>query len=209
MDGEKAFKLRLYKMPEEEIPWEYNKRREMQEIIPGLFLGPYSAACKSELGSLTSAGITHIVCVRQRMLTSLVKPNFPEVFTYLVLDIEDNEVQNIMQYFPKVNDFILTCLKAGGKCLVHGTTGCSRSATLVQAFIMRHFDRSCSDVSEYIQKRRFCICPNMNFTRQLEDYAPICKAYHTTLAPADQQRGSVKRKWEAESSSDMDWNNAS
>uniref|UniRef100_A0A8D2JNZ4 Uncharacterized protein n=1 Tax=Sciurus vulgaris TaxID=55149 RepID=A0A8D2JNZ4_SCIVU len=32
--------------------WTYPMRREMQEILPGLFLGPYSSAMKSKLFSL-------------------------------------------------------------------------------------------------------------------------------------------------------------
>ena len=36
----------------------------IQEIVPGLYLGPYASAGKKMAASLKSAGITHIVCVR-------------------------------------------------------------------------------------------------------------------------------------------------
>lgn len=32
-----------------EVDWQYPMRREMQEILPGLYLGPYSAATKSRV----------------------------------------------------------------------------------------------------------------------------------------------------------------
>lgn len=32
-----------------EVDWQYSMRREMQEILPGLYLGPYSAATKSRV----------------------------------------------------------------------------------------------------------------------------------------------------------------
>lgn len=41
-------------------------RREMQEIVAGVFLGPYAAASKRAYDKLKGAGITHIVCIRHR-----------------------------------------------------------------------------------------------------------------------------------------------
>lgn len=40
-------------------------RRSMQEIIPGVFLGPYSAAQKHCRSVLLDNGISFIICVRQ------------------------------------------------------------------------------------------------------------------------------------------------
>lgn len=45
--------------------WSYSMRRNMQEIIPGVFLGPYSAAQKHCRSVLLENGISHIICVRQ------------------------------------------------------------------------------------------------------------------------------------------------
>ena len=53
--------------------WTYTMRREMQEIVPGLFLGPWAAAGKKNLSKLESAGITHIVCVRQEIEKNFIK----------------------------------------------------------------------------------------------------------------------------------------
>ena len=36
----------------------------VQEIVPGVYLGPYASAGKKMAASLKSVGITHIVCVR-------------------------------------------------------------------------------------------------------------------------------------------------
>lgn len=60
--------------------WTYTMRRSMQEIIPGLYLGPYSAAMKSKLESLTAHGITHIICVRQNIEAHCIRANFPDRF---------------------------------------------------------------------------------------------------------------------------------
>lgn len=55
-----------------------------QEVVPGLFLGPYSAASRSKLDSLLEHGITHIVCVRQDIEANFIKPNFPDKFKYAI-----------------------------------------------------------------------------------------------------------------------------
>ena len=52
----------------------------MQEVVRGLYLGPYSAASRSKLQTLLDCGITHIVCVRQNIEAHFIKPNFPDKF---------------------------------------------------------------------------------------------------------------------------------
>ncbi|MGH0139717.1 UNVERIFIED_CONTAM: hypothetical protein FKN15_019732 [Acipenser sinensis] len=56
---------------------------------------------KSKLPVLEKLGITHIVCVRQDIEANFIKPNFPQKFRYLVFDIADNPVENIIRYFPR------------------------------------------------------------------------------------------------------------
>ena len=69
--------------------WTYTMRRDMQvvmmmmmmmimmmimqEIVPGLYLGPYAAAGKKNFSKLESAGITHVVCVRQEIEKNFIK----------------------------------------------------------------------------------------------------------------------------------------
>lgn len=58
--------------------WAYTMRRAMQEIVPGLYLGPYSSATKSKLVLLTNMGITHVVCVRQDIEAHVIRPHFED-----------------------------------------------------------------------------------------------------------------------------------
>uniref|UniRef100_A0A8C5XPS4 Serine/threonine/tyrosine-interacting protein n=1 Tax=Microcebus murinus TaxID=30608 RepID=A0A8C5XPS4_MICMU len=142
--------------------WTYPMRREMQEILPGLFLGPYSSAMKSKLPILQKHGITHIICIRQNIEANFIKPNFQPLFRYLVLDIADNPVENIIRFFPMV-----------GKVLVHGNAGISRSAAFVIAYIMETFGMKYREAFAYVQERRFCINPNIGFVHQLQEYEAI------------------------------------
>lgn len=122
--------------------WKYAMRRNMQEIIPGLFLGPHSAAMKSHLDTLINSGITHIICVRQDIEAAFIRPHFIDKFKYLTLDIADSVNENIIPHFTKVKEFIEEALLLGGKVLIHGNSGISRSATLVLAFIMEKYKMS-------------------------------------------------------------------
>ncbi|XP_032451888.1 serine/threonine/tyrosine-interacting protein isoform X2 [Nasonia vitripennis] len=161
-----------------EVPkeWTYTMRRSMQEVVQGLFLGPYSAATKSKLDSLLEHGITHIVCVRQDIEAHFIKPNFPDKFKYLVLDIADNATENIIKHFKKVKSFIDEALNSGGKVLVHGNAGISRSAALVIAYLMETFGLKQEKAYSILQQRRFCINPNDGFMAQLREYEPIYQA---------------------------------
>uniref|UniRef100_A0A672Q9I7 Tyrosine-protein phosphatase domain-containing protein n=1 Tax=Sinocyclocheilus grahami TaxID=75366 RepID=A0A672Q9I7_SINGR len=152
--------------------WAYPMRREMQEILPGLFLGPYSAAMKSKLSMLEKQGITHIVCVRQDIEANFIKPNFPHKFRYLVLDIADNPVENIIRYFPMTKEFIDGCLETGGKVLVHGNAGISRRYTKIHNLLLFMVLKRL-DAFSHVQERRFCINPNVGFVHQLQEYEAI------------------------------------
>ncbi|NXF12430.1 STYX protein, partial [Smithornis capensis] len=160
--------------------WTYPMRREMQEILPGLFLGPYSSAMKSKLPILQKHGITHVICIRQNIEANFIKPNFQQLFRYLVLDIADNPVENIIRFFPMVkipsihtNVLIPFFISSSGKVLVHGNAGISRSAALVIAYIMETFGVKYRDAFTYVQERRFCINPNAGFVHQLQEYEAI------------------------------------
>ncbi|XP_066884567.1 serine/threonine/tyrosine-interacting protein isoform X3 [Kogia breviceps] len=172
--------------------WTYPMRREMQEILPGLFLGPYSSAMKSKLPILQKHGITHIICIRQNIEANFIKPNFQQLFRYLVLDIADNPVENIIRFFPMTKEFIDGSLQSGGKVLVHGNAGISRR-----------------DAFAYVQERRFCINPNAGFVHQLQEYEAIYLAKLTIqmMSPLQIERslsvhsgttGSLKRTHEEE-----------
>ncbi|CAH2003431.1 unnamed protein product [Acanthoscelides obtectus] len=114
--------------------------KTMHEIIPGVYLGSYTAAQRN---SLLENGINYIICVRQEYEAHFIKPQVSEpAFTYLTLDIQDNVTENIIRFFPKVRQFIDDALSHNCKVLVHGNNGNSRSATLVLAYLMEKYGLS-------------------------------------------------------------------
>ncbi|XP_014288725.1 serine/threonine/tyrosine-interacting protein [Halyomorpha halys] len=187
----------LQEFPSGSDEWKYSMRRCMQEIVPSLFLGPYSAAIKSKLDELKSHGITHIICVRHTLEANFIKPNFEDQFKYLVLEIADSVTENIIHLFPIVKKFVDECLASGGKVLVHGNAGISRSAALVLAYIMERYGITCKRAHEIVQHRRFCINPNEGFMAQLREFEAIYRAQRelTDVQPSS-AKGRHKRTCE-------------
>ncbi|KAF9025612.1 protein-tyrosine phosphatase-like protein [Rhodocollybia butyracea] len=145
-----------------DVEWKYEMRRECQEILPGLLLGPFVAS--KSLETLTSLGITHIVCIRDQKEAFSVKPRFPDQFMYMVLDVEDNEEQNLIRLFPGAKAFIDTAIANRGRVLVH----CNGGISLSPAFVVIRL--------HMVQNRRYCISPNGGFLTQIKEYEAIYRA---------------------------------
>eukprot|EP00123_Amoebidium_parasiticum_P008791 comp19026_c0_seq1/m.21421 comp19026_c0_seq1/g.21421 ORF comp19026_c0_seq1/g.21421 comp19026_c0_seq1/m.21421 type:complete len:233 (-) comp19026_c0_seq1:282-980(-) len=157
-------------------PWAYNMRRDMQEVLPGIFLGPYAAAKLGQLPQLEKAGITHIVCIREPQEAPFVRCNFEGRISYLVIEVHDSPGENIIHHFPRFRDFVNGSLSQGGRVLVHGNAGISRSAALLIAYVMERNGMGYDEAYLMVQSRRFCINPNEGFCAQLSEYEPIYKA---------------------------------
>jgi len=182
----------------QDVEWKYEMRRECQEILPGLILGPLQAA--KSLGVLQSLDITHVVCIRDAKEAFSVKPRFPEAFKYMVVDLADSEEQNLIRYFPATKAFIDSAIQGGGRVLVHCNGGISSSPAFVIMFVMQHFQISWEDALHYVQNRRYCISPNSGFITQIKEYEPIYKACVAVAQhPAPQiDRTTSRRKRESD-----------
>lgn len=158
----------------EEAPyWEYHQRRMMQQILPGLYLGPYAAACKSKRQELVDAGITHIVCVRLQEEANLIRPNFPDTFIYMTVDLRFDRIQSMIPLFYKVNAFIDDALKRNGRVLVHGNNGCFHSPVFVIAYIIARTGMSPEDACDYVKTQRQSVNKSDEVIKQLTEFAPV------------------------------------
>jgi len=157
-----------------DVEWRYEMRRESQEILPGLFLGPFVAS--KSLETLLTLRISHIVCIRDAKEAFSIKPRFPDHFTYMVLDVEDNEEQNLIRLFPQAKSFIDRAIAGGGRVLVHCNAGISLSPAFVVMFVMQHYRLSWEDALHLVQNSRYCISPNGGFLTQIKEYEAIYRA---------------------------------
>ncbi|KAI8366633.1 protein-tyrosine phosphatase-like protein [Radiomyces spectabilis] len=171
--------------------WRYEMRREMQEILPGLFLGPFS--CCRDVPHLYAFGITHIVCLMDNREANLFRTDqISKLFQFTAFETNDSNLQNLIQIFPMVTALINDALVAGGHVLVCCNGGMSRSPTFVIAYIMETFNLDATDAYHFVQSKRLCINPNDGFKSQLKEYEPIYQArksdsQNTSYDPSYQQ----------------------
>ncbi|KAI0785219.1 phosphatases II [Abortiporus biennis] len=172
--------------------WTYEMRRQCQEILPGLYLGPLQAS--KSLDTLRNLGITHIVCIRDAKEAFSVRPRFEDHFRYMVLDVEDNEEQNLIRLFPGAKQFIDNAILHGGRVLVHCNGGISLSPAFVVMYVMQYHKLSWEDALHMVQNRRYCISPNGGFLTQIKEYESIYKASLALQSFPTQQRAVVNRR---------------
>jgi len=175
-----------------DVEWRYEMRRECQDIIPGLLLGPFQVS--KQLDKLTAMGITHIMCIRDAKEAFSVYPRFPDRFQYLVLDVQDNEEQNLIRLFPSAQEFTRRALAQGGRVLMHCNGGISLSPAFAIMFVMQHFSLSWEDALQYVQNRRYCISPNGGFLTQLKEYESIYRASQAVASFSGMSGSATRRK---------------
>ncbi|KXS13188.1 phosphatases II, partial [Gonapodya prolifera JEL478] len=176
--------------------WRYEMRREMQEIVPGLFLGPHTASKQRD--ALRSHGITHIVVVRDNTEKHIVKPQFPGEFVYLEINASDHPLENLIPHFHQSTAFIESALAQGGRVLVHCNGGISRSPAVVVGYLMENRKMDFRVAYELVQNKRFCVNPNEGFKTQLKEYEPIYTAREAirqlNYTPAEMAEHSARRR---------------
>ncbi|KAH9841506.1 phosphatases II [Rhodofomes roseus] len=185
-----------------DVEWSYEMRRQCQEILPGLLLGPLQAS--KSLPILQELGVTHIVCIRDAKEAFSVRPRFPEHFRYMVLDVQDSEEQNLIRLFPQAKQFIDEAVAAGGRVLVHCNGGISLSPAFVVMYVMQHHNLSWEDALHLVQNRRYCISPNGGFLTQLKEYESIYKARNAVASFPQYQAAAARRKRAVEDDEDGD-----
>ncbi|KAI8594326.1 phosphatases II [Dissophora ornata] len=194
--GDSDSKVEIYRhLISQNVPvleWRYEQRREMQEILPSIYLGPYSAT--RNLEDLKTAHITHIISLWDVSESRILKIHHPDHFKYLQLEISDAATQNLITLFPAVKQFIdQAILKEGGNVLVNCMSGISRSPAFVVAYLMETTGLEYEVVYRYVQNKRFCMNPNPGFRHQLEEYGPIYTAIQSMGSQPTEQRTSMRR----------------
>lgn len=145
--------------------WEFAQARasvdECTAILPSrLYLTSLDIATNKS--QLEKHKITHIVNASHR-------PNkYPDDFTYLTIDINDEPDVDINRFFTRTSRFIHTAILGGGVVLVHCVFGVSRSPTLVIAYLIQKHKMTLPDAWLHVAKRRRCVDPNEGFRRQLQ-----------------------------------------
>jgi dual specificity phosphatase 12 len=137
----------------------------MDEVVPGLFIGPRESA---ELPNLQSAGISGVVsigCSDPRTEDPLLESR--EKLQYLCFPhILDTPEAIILHIFTRTTDFITAQHQQGRAVLVHCIYGQSRSATVIVAFLLST-GRSLAEALTLLKLKHDHICINPGFLAQV------------------------------------------
>lgn len=140
-------------------------RREVQEILPGLYLGPYSAL--RDIDVLLNENVRNVVLIRGPAEERLIRPKFQDILKTLIIEVSDSSCANIISSLSPFKNFVDGAHQLGGKVLVACACGISRGPAFVVGYVMESFNWTYEKAYQYVQNRRFCINPNDNFKSQL------------------------------------------
>lgn len=137
-------------------------------IVDHVALG--SLRTVQNMSAVLQLNVTHVLTCGRNLRT----PAFPHPIKQLVLDVDDNDEQDMNQYFLRAIEFIEDCVQMKGLCIVHCFAGVSRSATVVVAYLMRSRRLRFAEALNYVQQHRPAANPNPNFRRQLQEFEVMC-----------------------------------
>ncbi|KAM9961521.1 hypothetical protein ACTFIR_004374 [Dictyostelium discoideum] len=137
-----------------------------QSIVPDLIIDKLYLGCREcamNKSWLKDNNVTHILTVAN------FKPLYPDLFKYLIINIEDVDEANIYQHFKEMNAFIDEGREKGG-VLIHCRAGVSRSASATMAFVMMKNSLKFQEAFDITIKGRPRIYPNIGFINQLKKF---------------------------------------
>ena len=152
--------------------WDYTDRRIAQEVGKGLWLGPYTAA-KDEAFMKT---ISHVLIVAGEVETKFLRPQFPEQAVYRAMVLEDSPYVPIFPLLIEAVQWIRAALVQGGRVLVHGNSGMSRSAAVVVGYLIAAENFTYDQAFRHVQSVRQCVSLSDSLKIQLKAFEPYVRS---------------------------------
>ncbi|CAK7226986.1 hypothetical protein SCUCBS95973_006383 [Sporothrix curviconia] len=175
--------------------WMYEMRRDAQQVLPHLYLGPSNAA--RDRAFLRRAGITKVMAIRDSRLAEARLLVVEHVAKELgieseCVDVADTSallraltaaVQSINRHMlamPTDADGVST-----GKVLVYCETGNVRSPPVVAAYLMSMYGKELLDTLRFVHKARFCISLDEEYKHMLQSFSDLLSAQRDVAAEED------------------------
>ncbi|PNS20047.1 Tyrosine-protein phosphatase yvh1 [Sphaceloma murrayae] len=149
---------------------------DLNLYIGGLFTLRRKAALKE-------CNITHVLSVLRLPLDQELFAGYK----HHVVEVDDVDDENLLQYLPGCITFIQDGLDSGGGVLVHCAMGKSRSATVVIAYLMKHFDLGPKEALAKLREARPFVDPNDGFIEQLNLFRAMDMPNELDEVPAYQR----------------------
>jgi serine/threonine/tyrosine-interacting protein len=187
--------------------WKYESRRQIQRVLPFLYLGPFIALKNYEF--LRNEGITLLLVIRDTMIATarILSGNKAAKelgIEALAVDVSGN--QQLIAAFPRaiktINDHLISKYESKpvdgeplgpnsrmitrGKVLVFCESGNERSATVIAAYIMAMYNVDMVTAVQYLQSARFCVAIDDALKHLLLTHQEILEAQKATQTPDNQ-----------------------
>ncbi|KAG8528451.1 uncharacterized protein KY384_007369 [Bacidia gigantensis] len=194
------------------LEWQYEDRRNAQQVLPFLYLGPSSAARDTQF--LLREGITMVIAVRNiliaqaRMLWS--KPAEALNLEMKAIDVAGNQelIAQFSRGIEMINEHLSRVYRntgpttangsdgvgrKTGKILIFCETGNERSAALIVAYIMAMYSHDVVTAIQIVQAQRFAVAFDDSLRNTLLTYEGILKAQRDSVQ-ATMSQASHKQK---------------
>jgi atypical dual specificity phosphatase len=137
----------------------------MDEIVPGVFIGPKESALISNLHTANIAAVVSIGCTDPREEDQALESR--EKLHYLCFPhILDAPESIILHIFARTTAFIAAHLGEGRSVLVHCIYGQSRSATVIAAYLLS-IGYSLTESLTHLKAKHDHMCVNPGFLAQV------------------------------------------
>ena len=175
--------------------WYYELRRQAQQVLPHLFLGPSQAA--RDRSFLQRAGITKVMAIRDSRLAEARLLAVEHVARELGIESECIDVADssaLLRALPaavqSINQHMLAMPTDAdgvsmGKVLVFCETGNVRSPTVVAAYLMSMYGTELPDTLRLVHKARFCISLDEDYKHMLLSFSELLNARRDVAAEED------------------------
>ncbi|KAI1002605.1 hypothetical protein K3495_g5596 [Podosphaera aphanis] len=193
--------------------WKYVWRRQAQQVIPFLYLGPSSAA--RDIKFITQEKITMLLAVRDTAIAQARLISGDKVAHSLGIEAATVDVAGHMgliaalpEAINMINNHIVSVYKKSngsilGKVLVFCESGNERSPAVVAAYLMSTYGLDTIAAIQLIQSQRFCVSLDDGFKWLLCNYMEILaarkevrSAAHTSSISTEALLEVLKRKRE-------------
>jgi serine/threonine/tyrosine-interacting protein len=159
--------------------WKYDKRKEAQQLLPHLWLGPMGLLRNEEF--LIENNIHVLISVlRGKATVALLKHRYSESANYRCFSFDPGDSLTnsaaLVQEFPKINDAIDFAQANNVSALVFCETGNDSSAIACIAYMIYYRQYDTVRAYQYVQSKRFSIALDDASKYNLQTFEGYCRA---------------------------------